>query len=236
VGARVTGEGTLSNNDTTRSFFRVRVVHGDPTGSVVRTPYDAFSFDMQINPQDASIVGRAKVVGVLHSWEADRGEHSVSYLAFVHNYDYVDSWAYKVGAQSLGPSYLYRHRTANWSLGTGVNLNWIMLGGTTSDYASYTGRTYDYGPGVGAKYNVLLRHRTRSSLAAEGDFYWLRIMNGTPASHLVAENRVTLSFPVYGSFNVGSEYSLYHAERHYRDFPDVSKRAPQLTIYLSLVR
>ena len=235
VGARITGEGSLSNNDTTRAFFRVRVVHGEPTGSVVRTPYDAFSFDLQVNPQDASLIGRAKVVGMLHSWETRRVEQSASYFAFVHDYDYVDSWAYKIGTQAIGASLLDRRTSGAWMLNSGVDANWIVLGGTSTDYASYTGRSYDYGPGLGAKYFSILRHRSRSSLAIEGDFYWLRIMNGTPANHVVSENRATVSVPVYGALNLGSEYCLYHAERHYRDFPDVSRRAVQLTVYLSLI-
>jgi hypothetical protein len=202
---------------------------------VVLTPYDAFSFDLQVNPQDVSLVGRAKVVGVLRSWETNREQHSNSYFAFVHNYDYVDTWAYKIGAQSLGPSLLDRRRSENWSLSSGVNLNWIILGGTTSDYASYTGRSYDYGPGAGAKYFKILRHRSRATLALEGDFYWLRVMNGTPANHGVSENRATLGIPIHRVLNLGAEYSLYHAERHYRDYDDVSKRAPQLTVYLALV-
>jgi hypothetical protein len=236
AGARITGEGSLSNNDTTRAFFRFRIIHGDPTGSVVRKPYDAFSVDLQVNPQDVSIVGRAQVVGVLHSWETHRDEHSNSYFAFVHNYDYIDNWAYKIGAQSIGASLLHRHKTPSWTLSSGIDANWIILGGTSSDYASYTGRTYDYGPGAGGKYFAALRHRSRSLLAIEGDYYYLRVLNGTPANHFVCENRVTASVPLYGSFNLGAEYSLYHAERHYRDFDDVSRRAPQLTAYLSLVR
>ena len=236
VGSRSTGEGSLSNQDTTRAFFRLRLVHGDPTGSVCRTPFDAFSFDLQVNPQDASVIGRAQVVGVLHSWETHRDERSASYFALVHNYDYIDNWAYKIGAQSIGASLLHRRGSGDWTLRAGLDANWIVLGGTTSDYASYTGRSYDYGPGAGGKLFAVLRHRTRSALAFESDLYYLRVMNGTPANHVVTENRLTASFPVHGPLNLGAEYSMYHAERHYADYPDVSKRAPQLTVYLSLLR
>ena len=233
AGVRFTGEETLSNADTTRGFLRLRTLHGDPLGGECRTPFDAFSFDLQINFKDSSPVGRAKAFGLLHSWEMAHGDGSSLYFAVVNNYDYIDTRAYVYGGQSLGGSLLTRLKNDAWTMDAGLGVNWIILGGTSSDYESFTGRSYDYGPGAGAKFFSVLRHHGRNLFALESDLYYLRIMNGTDANHMVAENRATLELPLRGPLGIGAEYSIYHAERHYADYPDVSTRSPQLTAYLS---
>ena len=137
------------------------------------------------------------------------------------------------GGQSVGGAFLTRRGSENWTLDAGLGLNWIILGGTTSDYASYTGRGYDYGPGAGGRFFALLRRRGQNVLGLESDLYWLRILNGTEANHLVRETKFTAGLPITGRIGAGAEYALYHADRHYADYPDVSTRAPQLTAYLS---
>jgi hypothetical protein len=234
-GLRYTGEGSLDNADTTRAFVRLRAVHGDLEGGECRTPFDVFTFDAQVNFSEVKPLGRVKSIGIMRSWETHRGSRAASYFALVENFDYINNRAYTYGGQSVGGSYLTRVKSENWTLNTGVGLNWIILGGTASDYESYTGRSYDYGPGGGAMFYAVLRHRSGGLVALESDLYHLRIMNGTDAHHLVTENRVTVGLPLRGPLGIGSEYSLYHAERNYADFPDVSKRNPQLTAYLSWV-
>lgn len=49
----------------------------------------------------------------------------------------------------------------------------------------------------------------------------------------MTENRLTVGLPLRGPLGIGAEYSVYHAERNYADFADVSRRNPQLTTYLS---
>lgn len=232
-GLRFTGEGSLDNADTTRFFMRLRALHGDPVGGECRTPFDVFSFDAQVNFSDARPFGRVEAVGLLHSWEMHRSARTSTYFALRSNFDYINNRAYTYGGQAVGGSVLTRVKSEVWTMDAGVGLDWIILGGTSSDYPSYTGRSYDYGPGAGGRFYAVLSHRGRNVLALESNVYHLRIMNGTPADHLVAENRVTLGLPLRGPLGIGAEYSVYHAERHYDDFPDVSKRNPQLTTYLS---
>jgi hypothetical protein len=232
-GVRFTGEESLDNADTTRSFMRLRALHGDPEGGECRAPYDVFTLDAQVNFNDAKNLGRIKSIGLLRSWETHKGSRASTYFAIVNNFDYINNRAYTYGGQSLGGSFLTRVKSEAWTLNAGVGLNWIILGGTSSDYESYTGRSYDYGPGGGAMFYAVLSHRGRRVLAVESDLYHLRIMNGTDANHLVAENRVTAGLPLRGPLGIGAEYSVYHAERNYADFADVSKRNPQLTAYLS---
>jgi hypothetical protein len=232
-GLRFTGEETLSNADTTRFFMRLRAFHGDAAGGECRRPFDVFSLDAQVNFDDVRPLGRAHMIGLLHSWELQRGPRASSYFAIVDNFHYINNRAYEYGDQSLGGSFLTRVTSDAWTLDAGVGLNWIILGGTASDYESYTGRSYDYGPGGGAGLHAVLSHRGRMLVALESDVYHLRIMNGTEARHLVTENRVTVGLPLRGPLGIGAEYSVYHAERDYADFPDVSQRNPQLTTYLS---
>ena len=231
-GLRFTGEETLSNADTTRFFMRLRALHGDPAGGECTTPFDVFSLDAQVNFGDAKPLGRVEMIGLLHSWEMQQGPRASSCFAIVNNFHYINNRAYLYGDQSLGGSFLTRVRSNDWTIDAGVGLNWIILGGTSSDYESYTGRSFDYGPGAGARLYAVLSHRGRSVLALESDVYHLRIMNGTEADHLVTENRVTVGLPLKGPLGIGAEYSVYHAERDYADFPDVSKRNPQITTYL----
>jgi hypothetical protein len=232
-GLRFTGEESLDNADTTRFFARLRAVHGDPEGGECRKPFDVFSLDAQVNFDDARPLGRVKSIGLLHSWETHRGARASMVFAIVNNFDYINNRAYTYGGESVGGSWLARVKSDAWTLNAGAGLNWIILGGTSSDYASYTGRSYDYGPGGGATFYAVLRHRGGGLLALESDLYLLRIMNGTEANHLLAENRLTLGLPLRGPLGIGTEYSVYHAERNYADFADVSKRNPQLTAYLS---
>jgi len=232
-GLRFTGEESLDNADTTRAFMRLRAVHGDPEGGECRKPFDVFSLDAQVNFNDDRPLGRVKSVGLLHSWETHRGSRASTYFAIVENFDYINNRAYKYGGQSVGGSFLTRVKSDAWTMNAGVGLNWIILGGTSSDYQSYTGRSYDYGPGGGATFYAVLRHRGGGLVALESDLYHLRIMNGTEANHLVTENRLTVALPLRGPLGIGTEYSVYHAERSYADFADVSKRNPQLTAYLS---
>ena len=232
-GLRYTGEESLDNADTTRAFMRLRAVHGDPEGGECRKPFDVFTLDAQVNFNDDRPLGRVKSVGLLRSWETHRGSRAATYFAIVENFDYINNRAYKYGGQSVGGSFLTRVKSDAWTMNAGVGLNWIILGGTSSDYASYTGRSYDYGPGGGATFYAVLRHRTGGLVALESDVYHLRIMNGTDANHLVTENRLTVGLPLRGPLGIGTEYSVYHAERDYADFADVSRRNPQLTAYLS---
>ncbi len=232
-GLRFTGEENLGNADTTRFFMRLRTVHGDPAGGECLTPFDVFSFDAQVNFDDSKLVGRVRALGLLRSWAMHQGERASWYFATVSNYDYINNRAYTYGGQSLGGSILGRVKSDDWTMDAGIGLNWIVLGATSSDYESYTGRSYDYGPGGGAKLFAVLRHRGRYVLALESDLYHLRIMNGTDANHLVTENRLTVGLPLRGPLGIGAEYSVYHAERNYADFADVSQRNLQLTTYLS---
>jgi len=233
AGPRFTGENTLTDADTTRSFVRLRGLYGDQAGGEIHTPFDAFSFDIQFNFQDKSAVGRAQIQGVLRSWEMKRDEKGATYFALMNYYDYIDTWAYVYGGQSVGGAFLTRRGSDKWTLDAGLGLNWIILGGTTSDYASFTGRGYDYGPGAGGRFFALLRRKGQNVLGLESDLYWLRIMNGTEADHLVRETKFTAGLPISGRIGAGAEYALYHADRHYKDYDDVSTKAPQLTAYLS---
>ena len=232
AGARFTRDGTVEDADTLRAFARLRGVVGDPTGSVVRKPYDAFSIDVQLNADEITPVGRGQVFGLLRSWEVDRSERRNSYFAITNSWDYINNSAYELGAQSFGAGYLTRVKSDSWTLNAGLTANWIVLGGTSSDYESYTGRSYDYGPGAGGRFFASLRHRWLF-LGLESDLYYLRVMNGTDADHIVTENRLTAAVPVSGAFNLGTELSVYHARRHYADFDDVSERDPQLTAYVA---
>lgn len=182
---------------------------------------------------DAKPLGRVKSVGLLRSWEMHRGSRASTYFAIANNFDYINNRAYTYGGESVGGSFLTRVKSDAWTMNAGVGLNWIILGGTSTDYESYTGRSYDYGPGGGATLYAVLRHRGGAVVALESDLYHLRIMNGTDANHLVTENRLTVGLPLQGPLGIGTEYSVYHAERNYADFADVSKRNPQLTAYLS---
>jgi Domain of unknown function (DUF3943) len=232
-GSRFTGEGTLTNADTVRAFMRLRGLYGDQAGGEIKKPFDAFSFDLQFNFQDAAVLGRAQVQGILRSWELSHSDRTSWYFAAVNHYDYVNNWAYVYGGQSVGAALLTRVKSQEWTMDAGLTATWIILGGTSSDYASYTGRTYDYGPGAGGKFFAVLRRHGQNILGLESDLYYLRIMNGTDANHVVRESRLTVGLPVRGPFGFGAEFSMYNAERRYADYPDMNTRAPQATVYLS---
>jgi hypothetical protein len=53
-------------------------------------------------------------------------------------------------------------------------------------------------------------------------------VNGNRADHALSLSSIGVSLPVNRWVVLDADYNLYLADRHYRDFPDVSQRSPEL--------
>lgn len=235
AGLRTVGEEKVWEADTTRAFLELQGLYGDPFQGDRRRPFDSIELDALFNFGDAAVVGGVKAHGLLGASELKWDESKQHLLGFFLNFDYVNTYAYEVGQQSLGAALLSRFpRTPLGTIGTEVHLNGIMLAGVGADYESYTGRSYDYGPGASAEISASLVRRGLPWLTLRHGQYWVHTLNGTPGEHHLSITRVQLDVPIAAYLGVGVQYLLYLAENDYRDLPDTHERFPEVRGSISL--
>jgi len=235
AGLRTAGEGKVWEADTTRAFLELQGLYGDPFGGDRRKPFDSFELGAQLNFGDASVLAGVKAHGLLGAAELKKTENVQHLLGGFLNYDYINTYAYEVGQQSLGLGLLSRFTSTPFGrVDTQVHLNGIVLGAVGSDYENFTGRAYDYGPGASAVVSAALVRRDRPWLVIRHGQYWVHTLNGTVGEHHLSVTRVQLDVPVAPALGVGVQYLLYLAENDYRDYPDTHHRLPEVRVSIAL--
>ena len=234
-GARTIGEEKLSNADTTRAYFRADFTYGDPFQGDIEKPYETFDFGVQVNFGDKTALAGAHIKGLLLAGVLKDEEGSQHLLGMFQHFDYVNTNAYELGGQSVSATYLGRMGSEKSAFVAHFHANAVILGGTKSDYEDFTGRSYSYGPGTGFKLLLGWHRYGRPVLTFGHSSHWLFIVNGDAATHYLAYSRLRLDVRVHNTFGLGAELAVYHAERDYRDFENVSQVNPEARLYANWI-
>ena len=231
-GFRTVGEDEIADTDTTRTFMQFDFNYGDPFQGDMESPYDHFTFAMQLNFSEKNTIGLVRSSGLLGGTVLKESEGASHILAAYHYFDFVNNNQLEFGAQSVGAALLSRF-TNVWGMEarTGVSLNAIILGGTSTDYVNFSGRDYDYGPGMSMKFGVDFTRNGFSYFRLLQELGWIHAVNGNHVDHLISATELTLGVPVYNNIGLGFEYILYLDDRKYDDYDDVSVRHPQTRLY-----
>lgn len=234
VGVRTLGEDRLWSSSQTRMFIGVEGQYGDRFRDLAR-PFDNFAFGLRLNlKSDPKNLGRILMHGVLGGRSlGDTATHQ-HIIAAYQDLDYIDNDAYTYGGQSFGVGYQSRFATSSQTaLRTALFVNGILLGATKSDYANVSGRDYDYGPGMGFKFVASMSRNGREVFSLAHESYYIHSVSGNDMDSYVNFSTVRVLAPAKDWFTIGVDYTLYHAERHYALYPDVTTRNPELHAYLA---
>jgi hypothetical protein len=229
-GARTTYEGHIPDNDTTSWYANFRFDHGEPFQRRYERPFDVFTARVQLNGKEATKIGLVSVAGLLARKPLASGRRAEHMLGAAQHYDYVNNRAFELGGQSLGAHLYSRFGAAEsrYRVETNLAALGILLAATKSDYVNQTGRSYDYGPGYGAAFSGALMRDDWDILRLSHVSFVIHSVNGNRADHHLSLSSLGLSLPLTDWCVLDADYSLYLAEREYRDFPDVSQRSPEL--------
>lgn len=232
-GIRTLGEDRLWDSATGRAFLSFEGVYGDRFADLAK-PYDNFYFGMQFNLSNSPHgIGRIALHGCLGGKPLGSRDDRQQILAAYQDLDYLDNEAYTYGGQSFGVGYQARFRSGErTALRTALFTNAILLGATKSDYPSIAGREYDFGPGAGAKFVAALARDGHELILFSHESYYIHSVSGTALDSYVDITTARFLLPLRGWAVLGADYVLYHAERNYRDYADVSARNPELRAYL----
>lgn len=234
LGIRTLGEENLWTSSTARVFLGIEAQYGDRFSDVGH-PYDNFGFGLQMNlKNDPHGIGRILMHGVLGGRNLEDTDTRRTVIAGYQDLDYIDNEAYTYGGQSFGVGYQSQFATgARTMLRTGLFANGILLGATKSDYANVSGRDYDYGPGMGCKFVAAMSRNGREVFTLVHESYYIHSVSGNDMDSYVNFSTVRVLAPVKDWLGVGIDYTMYHAERHYALYPDVTTRNPELHAYLA---
>jgi hypothetical protein len=234
LGTRTLSDGYIWEEDRTRMYVDFYLRYGHAFKPIEK-PYDAFSFRIQLTfknkPHGISRLQSRGVLASANVYESDESQHMLSADQF---YDYIDNEAYTYGGQTIAASYFSRFwKGESFEARTQVSLGAIILGANKSDYFNISGREYDYGPGAGYVVGVEFARKKRNVFSISTAGFWIHSVNGTRAEHYNRITTVRVDLPVKQYLGVGADYVLYEAERHYKDYPDVKTRNPELKLYLA---
>ena len=232
-GIRTLGEDRLWDSAVGKAFINIEGQYGDRFENLAK-PYDNFRFGMQLNFSNSPHgIGRILLHGTLGGTRLDSDQNRKQVVSAHQDLDYIDNEAYTYGGQSFGVGYQTFFRAGSRTgLRTGLFTNGILLGATKSDYPSISGREYDYGPGLGAKFVAALSRDGQELLLVAHESYFIHSVSGTDLDSYVNMTTARFLFPMRAWAVLGVDYILYHAERDYADYADVSRRNPELHAYL----
>ena len=215
-------------------FLGADMFYNEKLGTVGGKPFDYFDMHFQLTFNNSPYaIGLFNMNGLLHAWEKGGSETSESQVNTYIHMTYVENEAYTYGGQSLSASYLKRFGIGNrFEHEFEMNFEGIILGASKSDYFNLSNREYDYGPGLGLRAYYTLMASRRGALTAFYRTSWIHSINGTIAEHWDNFLGFTTAVTLRDWFKVGIDYYYYRSQRYYRDYPDVTARNPQLSVYL----
>lgn len=232
-GFRRTSVENLWTSDTTRVFLRAGFDYGDPFAEGPRKPFDAFTFDGQLNFDEASTLGQIFGEGMLGSTPLRSTETAEHRLAGSLQFTYANTYAFTFGGQSVAADLLSRIGTPEGTrFETNLDASFYLLSAVNSHYENFSGREYDFGPGLGLGFRASLKRQEWDLLGFSLRQAWVHAANGNNVDHAVTLTTVRAQIPLRSFFGVGAEYALYLAESDYKDFADVSSRLPELRFYV----
>ncbi len=237
MGFRKTADDHLwASNDTTGAYMEFNFDYGDPFYGDMESPFDHFDFGLQLNFKDSKIIGRAELNGLLAGTFLEESPRTSHIIGGFHHFDYVNNSKFKFGAQSLGAGLLSKYETSHGlEIRTELHASAILLGATSSDHETFSGRTYDYGPGASVEVAAEFGANGWHFLRFSHQQFYIHTVNGTDSDHYLGATRVALNVPITANIGGGVEYVLYTSEENYKDYENVSDRAPQLRIFTTML-
>lgn len=198
LGARLL---TYHDEVTTNRFgglARIDIEYGDRFAERSLTPYDYFTFLIELNMMATQpVLSRIEIRGRLMSKELlDNKDHHLSIGMYQH-FDYFDSDTitsrnpqgdrspcivpYKLGTPaSVGAGLMYRYaELPNWSVNAYLHANGVILSGVLSDFYRQRNRNYNWSSGFSVKAGVnWAGRRRRLSFNAATQIYRLYTWKG----------------------------------------------------------
>jgi hypothetical protein len=233
VGARLVDKGSGIDKGELQPYIGFDFVHGDPFTQPYTKPFDVFLFSAQINAGDAKIIGRLTTYGRLYSKRLDTGPEPRHVLIVTQDYDYVNTFAYRVGGQSVNLGVLSRYPlNPRFRLATSARAQAIILGAVNSEFVDGPKRDYDFGPGMGLALGGLVSHDDEDVARLGYRLQWIHNVNGLAGDHILQEFTADIAIPVSRTLAVGTQVLYYHRHSAYRTEPTVSDDTPQFQAYL----
>jgi hypothetical protein len=233
-GLRSISDSHIGVADTSGLFADVGLQYGDPFSGKAKRPFDYFTFGLELDSHEKSTLARANVLGLLYGGDVHKGEETQHYLGAFQYYDYYNNRAFEFGGQSVGAGLLTKFDAGqDMQFRTALHASVLLVGGTESDYASFSGREYDYGPGMGFRLLAGFQRHGWDVVSVGTQQFWIYPLNGNVGHHVVSMTAVRAQIPLRHEMAAGFDYTLYLADRYYRDYPDVHARYPILRGYVA---
>jgi len=235
AGLRTYGDERVWDDEITKAYVAFDLYYGNVFENLDKKPFDSFRFGADITFDDIPhTINRLVIRGNWASAEVGRTEETQHVLAAVQNFDYYDVDAFTFGGQSFSASLQSRFWSNDrFEVQTSVNLAGIVLGASRSHYFNISGREYDYGPGLGYGFSAMFHHKNKYRLRMKHIAFWIHSLNGTRADHYSSYSEAALDVTIKQYLGIGAQYILYLGENYYKDYPDVSTRAPEIRLYIS---
>lgn len=240
IGLRRIAEGESLSDGRNQVFIGFDFRYGDPFDPEFSKPFQAFSFGLQANSNDAKKIGQAQVRGVLTTRDLHRSERAQLVIAATQNYDYVnqlvdvaDSSKIELGGQSFGVGLLYhRALSSTWDLASSLQLNATVIGAFNSEHAEVVGRTYDYGPGASGYLDLRFRRKGFQVARLNLGSFFVHTTNGAEGDHIANLLTLDLRAPIRDPFGVGVSGTVLQRNSYYRSFPDSQTRNPMVKAFV----
>jgi hypothetical protein len=231
AGVRVVGEDGVDSLQTS-GYFALDLRYGDPFREYEK-PFDFFQLSVQINGRtEKTSLGRLQMEGVLFGTELKESDKAEHVFHFTQHYDYVNNNTLETGGSSLGASFLSRYELSeSWNIVTKLAPSALLIWGAESEYADFTKRTYDFGSGLGFRGFAGATHRGRKLIGLSYLFFWQHTLNGAVGDHLMHYLGAQAAVHIYQGLGLGAQYWLTIRDSNYRDYPDVTRKNPQLRVF-----
>ena len=245
------GSGSEGGDWAVKPFVEVDLLYGDPTTGRSRTPYDAFSVELDIG--GGSALSEVRVRGRILGQPYRDGRVQ---LTVAQGYQYNNNEAYKFGAQSAEAGVSVSRELSPtltlWGAGWG---GVTILGAVDSIPLAEVGqpiapeepedeagqgvstgpRFYDYGPGGNFGGFVDLQRNRRPFVRFEYEAHHLYVLDGVRANHFLQRLRGDLRLPLRGQLGVGVTGEFFDRRTFYQ-VPGVTRARfhyPQFRAFLT---
>ncbi len=160
-------------------------------------------------------------------------------FGITHNYDYIGSNLYKVGATSFGAnlSAKYPLGQSGWGFLYNVELNAIAMGGASTEYYFHEDRDYNLGPGAGFKTILIVGKRDFAIFGFKIDGYWIHTISGAEGDEFIGVGIAEVEKTIWKGLGVAVAYEFYNRtgiyQKYDRSLDDVSINSHEFKGFLT---
>jgi hypothetical protein len=211
--------------------------YGDPFEVKKRKPFDVFRFRLESRfGESRKLLDNVTGQGILAGWNSGRGKKSML-TGFFQHYDYWNHEVFELGTLGLGAGIISRMKIGgNSALDSRWYASVVPLAGYSTRFGADTSefRTYNFGGGFQARVDEVLSLAKWSTLAFQGNFYWLGTYNGVAGKSLIAILKPRIQFKLSQSFGFGLEHDIYYHARYAKNFPDLHLRRSEQRVFVQI--